>query len=414
MLEIPGRGHDEVVRRIGGGVEALKCPTADGRDHLRPPDHGSPEGVGPEDGLGDDVVDEILRVVLDHGDLLEHDLALRVELGEDGLVDHPDHDVERRLQPIVRNARIEDGRLARRGGVELAAEAVEDLRDLLSGMLRGALEEQVLDEVGDPRAVIGLVAGACADPEAERDGANPGHLLTDHPLAGRKRRELVVLHGGDRTAALRCRRKRSARSATVPRPKGSGGRAAPLSDAACIVSPCSGIPCSRDRTYKEINDEVRNQTHVGVGSRPTCRQEVLSMTRTSLRIALFATLVAVLALVPSALAGKGRPGGGGGTTSGSGTIALTLLNSTDGLPHFGQKVTFAVSATTTTQPWVALECFQNGTVVYKQANGIFANSLNQVFTLGPTPAWTGGAADCKACCRTGAATRRARSRRSRR
>ena len=36
------------------------------------------------------------------------------------------------------------------------------------------------------------------------------------------------------------------------------------------------------------------------------------MTRTSLRIALFATLVAVLALVPSALAGKGRPGGGGG------------------------------------------------------------------------------------------------------
>ena len=110
------------------------------------------------------------------------------------------------------------------------------------------------------------------------------------------------------------------------------------------------------------------------------------MTRTSLRIALFATLVAVLALVPSALAGKGRPGGGGGGgRGGSGTIALTLLNSTDGLAHFGQKVTFAVSATTTTQPWVALECSQNGTVVYKQANGIFANSLNQVFTLGPTP-----------------------------
>ena len=83
-------------------------------------------------------------------------------------------------------------------------------------------------------------------------------------------------------------------------------------------------------------------------------------------------------------------------TGGSGTIALTLLNSTDGLAHFGQKVTFAVSATTTTQPWVALECSQNGTVVYKQANGIFATSLNQVFTLGPTPAWTGGAANCKA------------------
>ncbi len=99
------------------------------------------------------------------------------------------------------------------------------------------------------------------------------------------------------------------------------------------------------------------------------------MTRTSLRIALFATLVAVLALVPSALAGKGRPGGGnGGTTGGSGTISLTLLNSTDGLAHYGQKVTFAVSATTTTQPWVDLKCSQNGVVV-EQANGNFANSL---------------------------------------
>ena len=151
--------------------------------------------MGSEDGLCDDVVDEILRVVLDHGDLLEHDLALGVELGEGGLVDHPDHDVERRLQSIVRNARVEDGCLARRGGVELAAEAVEDLRDLLGGMPRGALEEQVLDEVGDPRAVIGLVPRARADPEAERDRADAGNLLADHALAGREARELVVLHG---------------------------------------------------------------------------------------------------------------------------------------------------------------------------------------------------------------------------
>jgi hypothetical protein len=35
-------------------------------------------------------------------------------------------------------------------------------------------------------------------------------------------------------------------------------------------------------------------------------------------------------------------------------------------------------------------------MVYEQANGIFATSLNQVFTLGPTPSWTGGAADCTA------------------
>ena len=35
-----------------------------------------------EHGLGDQVVDELLRLVLVHRDLLEHDLALGVDLDE--------------------------------------------------------------------------------------------------------------------------------------------------------------------------------------------------------------------------------------------------------------------------------------------------------------------------------------------
>lgn len=124
------------------------------------------------------------------------------------------------------------------------------------------------------------------------------------------------------------------------------------------------------------------------------------ISRPVLRSIALAALVGALVLVPTALAGKGggKPGGGGGGTgtSGGGTIALVLLNSTDGLPHYGQKVTFAVSTTATTQPWVVAKCYQNGTLVYQQANGIFSTSLGQIFTLGPTPAWSGGAADCTA------------------
>ena len=124
------------------------------------------------------------------------------------------------------------------------------------------------------------------------------------------------------------------------------------------------------------------------------------MTRKSpaVRIAFAAAvLVLALTLVPFALAGKGKPGGHGGSTgSGTGTISLVLLNSTDGLPHFGQKVTFNVSTTSTQYPWVDVKCSQNGSVVYHQANGIFPTSLNQIFTLGPTPSWTGGDADCVA------------------
>jgi hypothetical protein len=115
------------------------------------------------------------------------------------------------------------------------------------------------------------------------------------------------------------------------------------------------------------------------------------------RIALCAAVLAlVVILIPAALA-KGKPGGGtGGTTGGSGTISLVLLNSTDGLPHVGQKVTFDVSTTATTQPWVEVKCFQNGALVYDASNAMFPGSLNEIFTLGGTPSWPSGDADCTA------------------
>ena len=116
--------------------------------------------------------------------------------------------------------------------------------------------------------------------------------------------------------------------------------------------------------------------------------------------------VLALALVPAAgLAAKGgtagKPGGGGGgkpggggSTSG-GTIDLVLLNSTDGVPHYGQKVTFTVSTSATSYPYVTLKCYQGG-LVYQASKGIFPTSLGQNFTLGPTPNWQGGEADCTA------------------
>lgn len=107
-------------------------------------------------------------------------------------------------------------------------------------------------------------------------------------------------------------------------------------------------------------------------------------------------LVLSLALVPGALAGKGGGGGGGGTTSG-GTIALVLVNDANGngAPNWGDTVTFAVSTTATAMPYVTLDCYQGGTLVYTASNGIFAISLNQLFVL-KTPAWSGGAASCTA------------------
>jgi len=117
------------------------------------------------------------------------------------------------------------------------------------------------------------------------------------------------------------------------------------------------------------------------------------------RIALAAaSLVLALALVPAALAGKPtHSGGGGGTTgSGGGSISLVLLNSTDGLAHFGQRVTFNVSTSATQYPWVTLDCYVGGVLVGEASNGIFPTSLGETFVLGPSPLWPSGAADCTA------------------
>src|SRR5262245_51465434 len=76
----------------------------------------------------------------------------------------------------------------------------------------------------------------------------------------------------------------------------------------------------------------------------------------------------VLSLAPAALAGKGKPPGGGG----GGTITLRPLNSTDGLPHVLQKVTFDVSTTATQYPWVTLDCYDaKGVLLYEASRGIF-------------------------------------------
>ena len=81
--------------------------------------------------LGGEVVDEVLRVVVDHRDLLEHDLALGVDVVERGREDHVRHRLERVGQVAVGDARVEHGRLAGGRGIELAAHGVEQLCESL-------------------------------------------------------------------------------------------------------------------------------------------------------------------------------------------------------------------------------------------------------------------------------------------
>jgi hypothetical protein len=122
--------------------------------------------------------------------------------------------------------------------------------------------------------------------------------------------------------------------------------------------------------------------------------------RTARQFPLIAALVVVLALAPIALAGKGGGGkpGGGGTTGGSGTISMVLVTDRngDGLPNWADTVTFNISTSSTTQPWVNLKCTQNRTLVAQGWNGYFVGSLTGTNFQLASPTWSSGAADCTA------------------
>ena len=134
-----------------------------------------------------------------------------------------------RSSAVVGDARVDDRRLARRRRVQLAAELVEDLGDLLRRVARRALEEQVLDEVRDARrARPARPASPSPIQNPSATERTPGSALGDDALAAGELGELrarprarIVAAAAVAAATLRGR-------ASAPRSRGRAcGRRAP-------------------------------------------------------------------------------------------------------------------------------------------------------------------------------------------
>ncbi len=129
--------------------------------------------------LGEDFVDEIVGVVLVHLDLFEDDAALAGDFiaGEDGVEHEVGEHIEGGGHMLVEHLDVEaDGFLAGEG-VEVAADGVHFAGDVLRGARFGALEDHVLDEVGDAVDFGQLVARAGPNPDAHGDGADVVHFF---------------------------------------------------------------------------------------------------------------------------------------------------------------------------------------------------------------------------------------------
>ena len=120
------------------------------------------------------------------------------------------------------------------------------------------------------------------------------------------------------------------------------------------------------------------------------------MFRNALRLAaVFGTLVLVASAV--ALAGPGGKNASPSSISLMLTDTSALTTTATGVPTYADSVTFSVSTAATTQPFVHLKCWQNGRLVLENWQAWFYGAVGtQWFSLGPTPAWGGGAADCTA------------------
>src|SRR5438552_17595165 len=111
------------------------------------------------------------------------------------------------------------------------------------------------------------------------------------------------------------------------------------------------------------------------------------------RLAIFALLFSFSILILASSEAVAARGGKKPTTStNTGSFSLVLVDSTDGVAHWGQHVTFDVTSTAAYY-FVRLDCYQNSVWVYEQSTGLYVGWLRDQRSTRTWVVWGDGAAD---------------------
>ncbi len=131
--------------------------------------------------LREQLVDQIVGRVLDHLDLFEDHLLLALDIGrrKRGVEHQIGQHVDRLGQVLVEDLDVVARVLLGGEGVQVAAQAVHFLRNVLSRPAAGALEEHVLDKVGDAAVLKRLVSRASGQPDTDTNRPHVIHRLGD-------------------------------------------------------------------------------------------------------------------------------------------------------------------------------------------------------------------------------------------
>ena len=124
------------------------------------------------------------------------------------------------------------------------------------------------------------------------------------------------------------------------------------------------------------------------------KNKIRGIVMKNLAFVLVILLIGILAFSPVEANHKDGPDKGGGKPP---SIDISIV---EAAPHsFGSQLNFAVTGGEDGM-WVRNECsqigsFKPGDLVYAQFNRV-EGGVAGPFTLGPTPSWVGGGADCRA------------------
>ena len=180
--QIAGGGDDAVAGKIGAVMQLSEILGRDRADGFFRAQDLKAVRVGRPQRLIGEIEDLVIRRVFDRADLFEHDLSLEREIAvpQQRPAHHVGEDVERACEIGIQHARVVRGRIARGVGVERAAAGLERERDFLRRAALRALEDHVLEQVGDAHLRPRLVGAGGLHPNADRRGPNARHPLAQH------------------------------------------------------------------------------------------------------------------------------------------------------------------------------------------------------------------------------------------
>jgi hypothetical protein len=160
VVHVARHGEDHPLRGVAPDVERVQLRAGHVRDRLDAADDGPTHRVLAEHRRQEDVTQGVLGVVVAHGDLLEHDVALDLDVGDRTATPQDDvgDQVDREFDVGVEHMRVVAGVLARGERVQLTANGVDSLRDLDGRPRRRRLEQQVFEEVGGAGHAGSLIA----------------------------------------------------------------------------------------------------------------------------------------------------------------------------------------------------------------------------------------------------------------